>query len=174
MKKYIDANQMAAMEQRLHCRFCEDGIYSEMGQPLNDYREQTAPIDGVTYGWYHGPLAQLHTCVEAVEPEWVQFFLADTPVFCAWRDGNPVSFCQVEEVDDSILKAPGLRVGSIGCVGTVPEHRGRGIALRMVDLAALELKAQGAHAAYIHYTAIDHWYRKLGYEVLAQFSFLEE
>lgn len=104
----------------------------------------------------------------------MQYFQADSPVFCAFLDGAPVSFCQVEQTTDSILHSPGLKVGSIGCVGTVPERRGHGIALRMVDLAALELQKQGMNVSYIHYTAIDHWYRKLGYQVLARFSFLEE
>lgn len=173
MKKYIDPTQMSAMEQRLSCRFCDDGIFSEMAQPLASYRERTAPIDGVTYGWFCGPLTQIHACVRAVDPDWVQYFQGDSPIFCAFLEGKPVSFCQVEEMDHSILAAPGLKVGGIGCVGTLPEHRGRGIALRMVDLAALELRRQGMDISYIHYTFIDHWYQKLGYEVLARFRFLE-
>lgn len=173
MVSYIRDSQMSAMEKRLNCRFCEDGIYSEMAQPLANYQEQTKPIEGITYGWYHGSLAELHKCVEAVDPEWVQYFQADSPVFCAFIGEKPVSFCQIERTDGSILAAPGLRVGSIGCVGTVPEHRGHGIALRMVDLAALELRKQGMDVSYIHYTFIDRWYQKLGYQVLARFRFLE-
>lgn len=174
MKKYISTDQMAAMEQRLNCRFCEDGIFSEMAQPLANYREQTVPMEGVTYGWFRGPLAQIHECVEAVDPDWVQYFQGDSPIFCAFLEGKPVSFCLVEEMDNSILAAPGLRVSGIGCVGTVPEHRGCGIALRMVDLAAQELRKQGMDVSYIHYTFIDHWYQKLGYQVLARFSFPEK
>ncbi len=167
-----DPKKMGAMEVRLSCRFEEAGVFAEMAQPLEGYREKTLPIAGVSYGWYCGSLETLRACVRAVEPEWVQYFTGESPVFCAFLGEEPVSFCQVEETQDSILA--GEKIGSIGCVGTVPWHRGRGIGLRMVDLATLELQKRGMACAYIHYTAIDHWYKKLGYQVLARFSFKEK
>lgn len=58
----------------------------------------------------------------------------------------------------------------LGCVGTVPQYRNRGIGLRMVDLATLFLKNEKCDKAYIHYTHIDKWYAALGYQVFARFN----
>ncbi len=164
----IDPQKQKAMEDRLNCRFHDTGDLAEMVQSLEGYREQTAPIEGVRYGWYKGSPALLQETVRAVNPRWVGYFPEGCPAFCAFIGDLPVSFCLIEETHNGILS--GEQIGSIGCVGTVPSHRGRGIALRMVDLAALELQRRGMKVSYIHYTGIDHWYRKLGYQVLARFS----
>lgn len=174
MKRYLDPARMAAMEQRIGCRFCEDGSFAEMGIALANYQEKTQPIEGVTYGFYQGPLAELQAAVAAVDPDWVQYFQGNSPVLCGYINGQAVSFCCVEALEDCVLHASGVRVGSIGCVGTVPEHRGRGIGLRMVDLAATELRRQGYDLAHIGYTHIDHWYARLGFETAARFSFVED
>lgn len=50
MSSHINASQMAAMEKRLNCQFQENGVFAEMAQPLANYQERTAPIDGVAYG----------------------------------------------------------------------------------------------------------------------------
>ena len=78
----------------------------------------------------------------------------------------------MEGDDNCPLAVPGIRVGSIGCVGTLPRHRGRKIGLRMVDLATVYLQREGYHKGYISYTAIDHWYAKLGYRTYTRFRFL--
>ncbi len=165
----IDKIKLQDFEQRMKCRFHDDGEYAEMAQPLKAYKEQTKPIDGVTYGYYHGDVVTLQNCVREVDDEWVEYFPEGCTAFCAFLGEELVSFCLVDEMDDGVLS--GDKIGSIGCVGTVPKHRGHGIALRMVDLAAIELQKQGMEYSYIHYTGIDHWYKKLGYQVLARFSF---
>lgn len=168
----LDPQKVQAFEQNLNCRFCEDGVFAEMSMPLGEYREKTAPIEGVTYGFFTGDLAELHKAVAQVDASWVQYYTPGTPVLCGFINGKVVSFCIVEEDPACIIAAPGLRIGSIGCVGTLPEYRGHGIGLRMVDLATVHIQSMGCHRGYISYTAIDHWYAKLGYRVFARFSFL--
>ena len=163
-----------AMEKRLGCRFCEDGKFAEMGMDLADYEEKTTPIEGVSYGFFQGDMQLLREAVAQVDATWVEFYPDGTDVFAGFVSGKPVCFCIVEEDKECMLAEPGVKVGSIGCVGTLPEYRGRQLGLRMVDLATLYLKQQGFDKGYIHYTAIDHWYAKLGYETFARFSFCKE
>ena len=167
----LDMQKMRAFEKRLGCRFCDDGEYAEMSLTLGSYREQTEPIAGVTYGFYSGSMEELRELVAQVDPTWTQYYQEGIPVFCAYLDGKVVSFCIVEPADDCALAVPGIRVGSIGCVGTLPQYRGRKIGLRMVDLATVFLQQEGYHKSYICYTAIDHWYAKLGYKTYARFTF---
>lgn len=167
----LDIRKMQDFEQRLGCRFCGDGEYAEMSLPLGQYRETRPAIPGVDFGFYRGDLEPLQAAVLEVDKDWGPYFTADTPVFCGFIGSEIVSFCIVEEDPGCILAAPGLRIGSIGCVGTVPAHRGKGIGLRMVDLATAHLQSRGFHKAYIHYTHIDGWYARLGYQTFARFSF---
>lgn len=106
---------------------------------------------------------------------WAASINEDTCVFCAFCDGRIAAFCFVSTDVQCILKAGGSgAVGGIRCVGTLPEFRGRGVGLRMVDLATLYLKNQGCSRVYIDYTLIDKWYAKLGYEDFARFSLVKE
>ena len=167
----LDWNKMRQFEKKLGCRFCDDGEYAEMSLTLGSYREQTEPIAGVTYGFYSGSMEELRELVAQVDPTWTRYYREGTPVFCAWLEGEPVSFCIVEPDNECALALPGVRVGSIGCVGTLPQYRGRKIGLRMVDLATVFLQQEGYHKSYICYTGIDHWYAKLGYKTYARFTF---
>lgn len=169
----IDRNKIREFEQRRGCRVCPEGIFAEMSMRLGAYREKTAPIPGVTFEFYRGGLEDLQAAVRQVDEEWVQYFTGESPVFCGFRDGKIASFCIVEEDTGCMIAAPAIRVGSIGCVGTVPEFRSRGIGLRMVDLATVHLQKEGFHRAYIGYTHIDRWYAQLGYRTFARFSFRE-
>lgn len=161
------------MQARLGCVFCTDGEFSEMSQPLFNYQEQTAPIPNVRYDFYHGDMTLLQQLVASVDEEWCQYFTSQTPIFCAYWDDTPVSFCIVDTDADCLISLPGVKIGSIGCVGTIPAYRGHGIALRMVDLATVLLQKSGCEQGYISYTHIDHWYQKLGYRTFARFSFPE-
>lgn len=169
----ISLQRLLDMEARLGCVFCPDGEFAEMSQPLSAYQEKTTPIPHVRYDFYHGDMAILQQMVASVDEEWCQYFTPHTPVFCAYWDDTPVSFCIVDEDADCVLSQPGVKIGSIGCVGTVPAYRGHGIALRMVDLATVLLLQSGCNKGYISYTHIDHWYQKLGYRTFARFSFPE-
>ena len=63
-----------------------------------------------------------------------------------------------------------LKIGGVACVGTVPEYRKRGLGLKMVDMATVYLKTLNCDIAYIHYTHLEKWYKKLGYETVVRFS----
>lgn len=167
----LDQEKLQQFALRMNCRLCDDGPYAEMGMSLEDYREKTDPIPGVRYGFYTGPVERIQAVVEQVDSTWVQYFREGVHIFCAYLEEEPVSFCIVEPNDNCPLALPGVRVGSIGCVGTLPQHRGRQIGLRMVDLATVHLKKEGYHKGHIGYTGIDHWYAKLGYRTYARFAF---
>ena len=168
----VDSIRVKEMERRLGCIFCEDGTFAEMSLHLADYREQTSPIADVEFRLYRGDMDVIREMVAEVDDEWVRYVHEDTDVFCGFADGRPVSFCLIDTEADCILSRPGLQVGSIGCVGTVPAYRKRGIGLRMVDLATVMLQEAGCQVSYISYTHIDHWYERLGYRTFARFSFL--
>ena len=171
-QEQVNQERMKEMEVQMGCRFCEDGEFAEMSLTLEKYEEKTEPIASVTFGFYHGDVQELKKAVALVDEDWVQYFDEESPVFCAYLGNRIASFCLVEEDSGCMLAVPGSRVGSIGCVGTVPEFRCRGIGLRMVDLATVHLKKEGFDKVYIHYTHVDHLYAKLGYETIARFSFL--
>ena len=156
------------LKDRLGCTFCNDGIFAEMNLDLADYQEKTSPIHGVEFDFYHGNTEILRQNVALVDDEWVQYFGEQTPVFCGFAEGKILSFCIVDE--NLFFTDEGIRIGSIGCVGTVPQYRNSGIGLRMVDLATLYLKEKGCNKSYVSYTHIDKWYAKLGYRTFARFS----
>lgn len=168
----INEMRMREMERNLGCVFCKDGECAEMSLDVGGYTEKTAPIPGITFGRFDGDVETIRAIVRQVEPDWAKYFSEDSFIFCAYANGEPISFCLVDELADGCMLArPGIKVGSIGCVGTLPAHRGHGIGLRMVDLATLLLRDAACDKIYISYTHIDHWYAKLGYEVFARFSF---
>ncbi len=167
----IDFEKMNEMENRLGCTFCSDGDFAEMSLDLVDYKEKTRPINKADFSFYQGSVNDIKKIVALVDEEWVQYFYEDSPIFCGYSAGQIVSFCIVNADEDCIISNHGIKVGGIGCVGTVPQYRNLGIGLRMVDLATLYLKNEGCDKAYIHYTHIDKWYGKLGYQTFARFSF---
>ncbi len=166
----INDRVLREMENRLGCVFCNDGEFAEMSIQLSSYKERTKPIENVSFGFYKNTIDRIKKVVSLVDSQWEQYFNENDPVFCGYVGEKIVSFCLVEEERDCILTIPGIRVGSIGCVGTIPEYRGRGIGLRMVDLATVFLQKEGYDKAYIHYTHIDNWYAQLGYTSFARFS----
>lgn len=104
----------------------------------------------------------LHQAVAAVDQDWVQFFDGGE-VFCGYSGEKIASFCILDD-DVDCLFSDGTRFGSIGCVGTVPEFRRRGIGLKMVELAARELYRRGCDKIFIHYTGVYDWYAKIGFK----------
>lgn len=104
----------------------------------------------------------LHHAVAAVDQDWVQYFDGGE-IFCGYSGGKIASFCILDD-DVDCLFSDGTRVGSIGCVGTVPPFRRRGIGLKMVELAARELYRRGCDKIFIHYTGVYDWYAKIGFK----------
>ncbi|MGN0667096.1 MAG: GNAT family N-acetyltransferase [Huintestinicola sp.] len=169
-KENIDPAKQKEMSDRLGCVFCDDGDYAEMSMELHNYTEKTSPIPDVEFGFFHGDISLLRAAVAKVDEDWVQYFGKDSSVFCGYVNGWPVSFCIVDIDADCIISSPDSRIASIGCVGTIPDYRKQGIGLRMVDLATVYAKSKGCTKGYIHFTHIDQWYAKLGYETFARFS----
>lgn len=122
---------------------------------------RSAPdADGAEFGFYTG--SGLEQSVASVDPDWVQYFDGGE-VFCGFSGGQIASFCIIED-DVECLFSDGSRIGSIGCVGTVPEFRRKGIGLKMVELAARELYRRGCGKIFIHYTGVYDWYAKIGFK----------
>ena len=122
--------------------------------------------DAVTFGTAGGADADLRDAVRQVEGNWVQYFTPDQTAFCAFAGRKVVSFC----ILDDMGRHSGLRIGGPGCVGTVPEYRRRGIGLETVRLATALLRREGFDRSWIHYTQVDRWYEKLGYETVLRWN----
>lgn len=104
----------------------------------------------------------VRNAVSKVDPDWVQYF-TDGEVMCAVSNGTVAAFCILEKHVSCVLSGGTSKMGSIGCVGTVPEFRRRGIGLEMVKRASAELLERGSERIFIHYTGVYGWYAKLGY-----------
>lgn len=145
------------------------GTSVEMELDLKGFSAPEASLpDGVTFGYFNGDNNRLIEAVREVDEEWVQYF-GYNPTFCGFNNGKLASFCIVG-FDDTCLLSDGInKIGSIGCVGTVPCERKQGIGLQMVALAAEELIAKGCDKCFIHYTHLENWYAKLGAKTFYRF-----
>ena len=121
---------------------------------------------GITFGFYQGDIAALHAAVRQVEDDWVEYFNEGDRVYCAFDGDKVVSFCLL----DQFGQYAGLRIGAPGCVGTIPAYRKQGIGLKMVQNATAILKEEGYDLSYIHYTAVGHWYARLGYQTILRWN----
>lgn len=150
------------------------GFYEKRGYRFGDCVEEMAgetarlrsaiPAEGVSFGSYHGSEERLKAAVLAVEEDWAQYFDERANVFCAYAGEEIASFCILGEDEQCLLSDGKNQVGVIGCVGTVPGFRRRGIGLDMVSRAAEILRERGCTKIFIHYTGVAHWYAKLGFE----------
>lgn len=139
----------------------KDRVFTELAMDLRGEPRNAAPrpSDGITFGEYHGELAALRNAVRSVDEDWVRYFREGDRFYCAFDGETIVSFCGLTDMG----RFRGLHIGGPGCVGTVPEYRGRGIGLEMVRLATEELRGDGFDLSWIHYTHLADWYMKLGY-----------
>lgn len=141
------------------------GNIAEMLLDTDNFSPDTLPLnvpDGVSFGYYNGSHAELENAVARVEEDWVRYFPSNENVFCGFCGGKIASFCNTDGSAVCMLSGEGKTVGSIGCVGTLPEYRRRGIGLKMTALAAYELKKRGCRRIFIHYTHVYDWYARLG------------
>src|ERR1700674_40943 len=83
--------------------------------------------------------------------------------------GEPaaVTLCQLEAYDEDTRPQP---VGLVSSVGTVPQHRRRGLATWLVAESLLRLKSAGARVASLYVDGLNETrafdaYRKLGFEL---------
>ena len=120
----------------------------------------------ITYGVYNGSHEALLTAVRDVYEDWVPYFNPGDRVFAAMDGEKVVSFCLLDDFGEY----QGLKIGAPGCVGTIPAYRKQGIGLRMIQLATQQLKEDGYDLSWIHYTAVGHWYAKLGYRTVVKWN----
>ncbi|MGN1422164.1 MAG: GNAT family N-acetyltransferase [Oscillospiraceae bacterium] len=134
--------------------------FCEMRVDIRGYSDTLPDVDA-EFRLVHETTAALINAVNAVDPEWAQYFSGE--FLCGFtRDGGLVSFCIVEDNVVCSLSDGLGSMGSVGCVGTVPAARGRGIGLKMVSLALEELSRRGCKSCLIHQTHLCDWYAKLG------------
>ena len=148
--------------------------FNEMSLELGDF---TVPSyeepEGATFGFYDGSIEAMRRAVAEVDDDWVQYFNEDGLFFACMMGDEIASFCIVGE-DECCLLSDGRRIGSIGCVGTVPKFRRNGLGLQMVALGAEHLKNIGCERVFIHYTHINNWYAKLGAKTFLRFVTAEK
>lgn len=151
----------------------EDSVFEEMILPLDNF-----DADGynknlsndISFGFYNGSIAKLRKAVEKVDPDWANFFSADSKIFCGYVNGRVASFCLIDDMGVYKIGNREIKVGGPGCVGTLPEYRSKGIGLTMVCKATQILKGNGFDCSYIHFTAVPAWYGKLGYRTLIKWT----
>ena len=142
----------------------------EMGMDIVGFTaDKSHAPEGISFGFYSGNHEELLEAVSEVDEEWVQYFTDDERVFCGFKDGKAVSFCIVDKDVSCLLSDGKSRVGSIGCVGTVPAFRKQGTGLYMVELATEFLAREGSHKSFIHCTHLESWYGKLGYRTFLRY-----
>lgn len=136
------------------------------------YQESLSPCpENIQFEYYSGDLDKLLKAVAKVDKEWVRYFKESHSIYVAMDGDEIAAFCILIFDDKTLLCSLGTKVGSIGCVGTVPKKRKQGIGLSMVNKATLELQKHDCDISWIHYTYLDWWYGKLGYETYLRFWF---
>ena len=151
----------------------DDFLYEEMILDLSGFPGGRPPLpapDGIVYGFFRGEKDALLKSVAEVDENWPQYFGNTERVYCACDGARVVSFCTVGGFCDYTLGGRTLRIGGPGCVGTVPDHRRRGIGLKLVEQATCILRDEGYDYSWIHYTGVAPWYRKLGYETVLMWN----
>ncbi len=147
-----------------------DEEFVEMAMDIRGYVQHVCPAPvGVSFCFYDGQHEDLLRAVAEVDEEWVQYFNRDDIVLCGYLDGELASFCIYEDDIACLLSDGRNKVGSIGCVGTRPAFRNRGIGLAMVEYGAELLAKQGVDMCHIHYTSLETWYGRLGYRTYLRF-----
>ncbi|MBH1941509.1 GNAT family N-acetyltransferase [Mobilitalea sibirica] len=121
--------------------------------------------------WTKKDKTELLKAVKEVEEDWVTYFEYDLPIYVAMEHGTCVGFT-ILSFDDTTLCSNGYnKVGMFGCVGVIPSKRSCGIGLAMVAHGTNELRKNGCDESYIHYTYLDKWYSKLGYQPILWYWF---
>jgi len=102
---------------------------------------------------------------EEVVPDWVELYRGcGDDVLLALCDGEIASFAMLNE-EGGIFTKQAAKHGSIGCVGTVPKYRKRGIGLDLTARAVQILKERGSDQVQLLYLVLDKWYGKVGFAI---------
>lgn len=107
--------------------------------------------------------------VEQVDPSWVPFYQQASALALAEADGQIASFIILAK--DGMPFAPSFPgcVAGLGCLGTVPALRSRGIGLTLAAYATDVLRREGFDHSYLGYTWLEQWYGRLGYRTFRSF-----
>ncbi len=147
--------------------------YCEMKISLSDYRDPLPEADAAFR--FYDNIEDIRSAVGKVDDDWVQYFGGSGEYFCGFdSSGRLICFCIVDENVECLISESGVKTGSVGCVGTIPEARGRGVGLKMVSLALEELKRRGCGQCFIHQTHLERWYGKLGARTVIKFRIAEK
>ena len=144
-------------------------VYVEQVMDLKNFSADAVPLSWpkhITFGLYTGDMESLRAAAAQVNVRWAESFTAEDALYCAYDGEKIVSFCRLSDFG----AYHNLRVGGPGCVGTLKEYRRQGIGLKLVQNATAILKEQGYDLGYIHYTAVGHWYARLGYETILKWN----
>ena len=175
-KFLIGADQKTADFFRKH-GFSTVGKCDEMLLKLGNFTFDRSLFRGhhtAEYGWYNGEITALHKAVAEVDESWVQYFTEGAKVYASTVNGKIASFCLVStDVSNYLTDAYG-RVGMPGCVGTVPKHRSKGIAIEMIARVTAYLKESGMDISFIYFTGVADWYKKLDYQVFLTELFMQK
>ncbi len=156
-----------------------DEITANMAASLKDFDISKLPIyPAPEYICFRYERADEHErllkAIEAVEPNWVQYFSKPSPksrmktlIAEDIRNGAIAGFVTTEP-NSATFEHNGLITGSMGCVGVVPEYRRSGIGLRMVAQGMQKLKEQGDQAVELTYIVLTDWYSRLGLKICSQ------
>ena len=107
----------------------------------------------------------LLSAVEQVVPEWVGLYRGyEGEVLLAVCEGEIAAF-EMLDGKGGFFSASAKKHGSIGCVGTVPKFRRRGIGLDMTAQSVEILKNRGCDRVQLLYLVFDKWYGKLGFKI---------
>ena len=147
----------------------EDEICAELIMDLRMSAPKPLPYpfpDNITFGIYHGEIEKLKETVGQVDKDWIRYFHGRNRTFCAFDRDKIVSFCILEDWG----RQYDLHIGGPGCVGTIPEYRGKGIGLETVRRATNVLKEENFDISWIHYTHLWPWYENLGYQTVLRWN----
>lgn len=151
----------------------DNTFFDEMILPLDEFepsKYEHSFGNDVSFGYYNRSFDDLLKAVARVDQGWTEIFKEDTRVFCGYIGGELASFCIVEDMGMHCISGNTLKIGGPGCVGTLPEHRNKGIGLTMVKLVTQILKDEGYDQSYIHFTGVASWYEKLGYRKILSWN----
>lgn len=110
-------------------------------------------------------LPRLLEAVENAKAGWSTIFESCTdPVLIAECGGKILGF-EILSPDGGWYTVDHARIGSVGCVGVIPEARKEGIGRQMVAHGVEWLKKQGSVSVELRYVALADWYSKLGFKV---------
>ena len=147
----------------------KDWVFSELIMDLRSDSplEVVLPCpENITFGEFKGDIRKIKKTVSEVDEDWVQYFGEWSRVLCAFDRDVVVAFCILSNLGTQ----DNLNVGRPGCVGTIPKYRGKGIGLELVRRATYLLKKEKYDISWIHYTHLENWYKKLGYETVLKWN----